>query len=58
MVRASLASTHVLDTAEKICDDFILISAGKVVASGTIDDIREVASLPEGSLFDCFDVLT
>lgn len=53
-----LMSTHVLDTAEKICDDFILISAGEVVASGTIDDIREVASLPEGSLFDCFDVLT
>lgn len=53
-----LMSTHVLDTAEKICDDFILISAGEVVAKGTLDDIREVASLPEASLFDCFDVLT
>jgi ABC-2 type transport system ATP-binding protein len=53
-----LMSTHVLDTAEKICDDFILISSGKVVAAGELDQIRYAAGLTEGSLMDCFDRLT
>lgn len=53
-----LMSTHVLDTAEKICDDFVLISEGKVAASGTLEDLRAYAGLPEASLFDCFDELT
>lgn len=53
-----LMSTHVLDTAEKICDSFVLISGGRMTATGTLEEIRGVAGLPEGSLFDCFDVLT
>ncbi|MFE4713706.1 ATP-binding cassette domain-containing protein [Paenibacillus sp. NPDC056722] len=52
-----LMSTHVLDTAEKICDDFVLISGGKIAATGTLEDIRAQAGLPEASLFDCFDEL-
>lgn len=53
-----LMSTHVLDTAERICDEFILISGGSVKASGTLEDIRLAASMPGAALFDCFDVLT
>lgn len=53
-----LISTHVLDTAEKICDRFILISNGKVISRGTLGEIRRDSCLEEGSLFDCFDVLT
>lgn len=53
-----LMSTHVLDTAERICDDFILLSNGRVAASGTLEEIRNIASLPGAPLFDCFDVLT
>lgn len=52
-----LMSTHVLDTAEKICDDFVLISGGRVAAAGTLEQIRIQAGLPEASLFDCFDEL-
>jgi ABC-2 type transport system ATP-binding protein len=53
-----LMSTHVLDTAEKICDSFIMISNGKMVAQGTIEDIRRTAGQPyEASLFECFDRL-
>ena len=53
-----LMSTHVLDTAEKICDTFIMISEGKVVAQGTLGDIRRIAEQPvEASLFECFDRL-
>lgn len=53
-----LMSTHVLDTAERICDRFVLVSAGRMAASGTLQAIRETAELPEASLFDCFDALT
>ncbi|MBM7866024.1 ATP-binding cassette domain-containing protein [Heliobacterium gestii] len=51
---AVLLSTHVLDTAEKICDTFTLIDEGRVVAKGTLDHLREQSRLPGGSLFDCF----
>lgn len=53
-----LMSTHVLDTAEKICDRFLLISTGRLIADGTLQDIREKSHLPDGSLFDCFHILT
>lgn len=53
-----LMSTHVLDTAEKICDRFLLIHGGRLIATGTLPEIREESGLPEGSLLDCFDVLT
>lgn len=55
---AVLMSTHVLDTAERICDRFVMIASGRTVAAGTIEDIREAAGLPGASLFDCFDKLT
>lgn len=53
-----LMSTHVLDTAERICDDFVLIDRGRVAASGTLAEIRSRCGNPEASLFDCFDQLT
>ncbi|GIQ63764.1 multidrug ABC transporter ATP-binding protein [Paenibacillus cisolokensis] len=54
-----LMSTHVLDTAERICSRFVLVNAGTVVATGTLDEVREQAGLaPDASLFDCFDALT
>ncbi|MGZ9587192.1 ABC transporter ATP-binding protein [Paenibacillus marinisediminis] len=53
-----LMSTHVLDTAERICDTFILIHQGGIVAQGTFEDIRAQCGLPQGSLMDCFEVLT
>lgn len=53
-----LMCTHVLDTAERICDSFIMLSNGRIVSRGTLHDIRQAAGLPEGSLFDCFDAMT
>lgn len=53
-----LMSTHVLDTAEKICDRFVLISSGKLIIQGTLGEIRNASGLKQGSLFDCFDILT
>ena len=53
-----LMSTHVLDTAEKICDRFLLISNGKLIADGTLEHIQSKSGLQDGSLFDCFHILT
>lgn len=53
-----LMSTHILDTAEKVCDRFLLIFDGKILSQGTLYDIRKQSGLDHGSLLDCFDVLT
>lgn len=53
-----LMSTHVLDTAEKHCDRFVLIFEGRCLVEGTLEEIQKQSGLPNGSLFDCFDVLT
>ncbi len=53
-----LMSTHVLDTAEKICDRFILLDQGSIVAQGNLQQIQQHCRLPDASLFDCFHSLT
>lgn len=55
---AILLSTHVLDTAERICSSFVLLSGGETVAQGDLGQIRRQCGLPEASLFDCFHELT
>jgi ABC-2 type transport system ATP-binding protein len=52
-----LMSTHVLDTAERICDSFVLVANGTVVAKGNLSAIRQQCGLSQGTLFDCFDHL-
>ncbi|WP_274652928.1 ABC transporter ATP-binding protein [Paenibacillus humicola] len=54
-----LMSTHVLDTAERICSRIILIDGGSVVARGTLAEIREQAGCAPGApLTECFYALT
>ncbi|MBC8081079.1 MAG: ABC transporter ATP-binding protein [Gorillibacterium sp.] len=55
---AVLMSTHVLDTAERVCSSFLLMSEGTLLASGTLEDIRESSGMPGASLFDCFTAMT
>ncbi|WP_295747684.1 ABC transporter ATP-binding protein [uncultured Limosilactobacillus sp.] len=47
---AVLMSTHVLDTAERYCDRFVLLANGKVRAHGTLDELRKTAGQPSASL--------
>lgn len=47
---AVLMSTHVLDTAERYCDRFVLLVSGQVRAHGTLDELRQVAGQPSASL--------
>lgn len=51
---AIIMSTHVLDTAEKVCDQFLLINNGVLAAKGTLAEIQAQCGLADGSLFDCF----
>ncbi len=43
-------STHVLDVAEKLCDKVAIIKNGKLVASGTMDEVRGSSSLEDAFL--------
>lgn len=40
-------STHVLDVAEKLCNKVAIIRHGRIIASGTMEDITEGHSLEE-----------
>lgn len=33
-------STHVLDVAEKLCDEIAIINKGKLIAEGTLEELR------------------
>ena len=40
-------STHVLEVAEKLCDKVAVIKGGKLIASGTMDEVKGDSSLEE-----------
>ena len=33
-------SLHVLDVAEKLCDEIAIINKGKLIAEGTLEELR------------------
>lgn len=43
-------STHVLDVAEKLCNKVAIIKKGKIIASGTMEELTEGHSLEEAFL--------
>ncbi|WP_100403360.1 ABC transporter ATP-binding protein [Bacillus sp. FJAT-42315] len=53
-----LMSTHILATAEKYCDSFIILHNGEIRAQGTIAELREQFHLPDASLDDIYIQLT
>ncbi|WP_084156043.1 ABC transporter ATP-binding protein [Exiguobacterium sp. NG55] len=50
-----LLVTHVLDTAERLCDRFVWIDDGQLLASGTKAEIREVLDTEGMTLFDMME---
>ena len=38
--RTVFFSTHVLDVAERLCDEIGIINKGKLIANGTLDELR------------------
>jgi ABC-2 type transport system ATP-binding protein len=53
-----LFSTHVLEIAQAICDEIVILSQGAVVARGTVDELRSRAGLAGSGLEDIFLNLT
>src|SRR5438045_9662649 len=42
-------SSHVMETVERLCDRVVIVNAGRVVAAGTVSEVRG-----DGSLEDAF----
>jgi len=56
--RTLLLSIHQLVDAARVCDRLVLLSAGRVVGEGTLDELRAQARLSEGGLEEIFLALT
>lgn len=51
-----LMCTHILDTAERICDSFIVIEKGTVKAQGTFDEVLMQCRVTDNSLYSCISM--
>src|SRR6202048_297752 len=56
--RTLMLSIHQLVDAGRVCDRLVMLSAGRVVGEGTIDDLRAQAQIPEGGVEEIFLALT
>jgi len=56
--KSILMSTHVLDSAEKMCDSFVILHKGQVRAKGDLPQLRQAFNMPEASLNDIYLALT
>jgi ABC-2 type transport system ATP-binding protein len=54
----TVMSTHVLEIAQALCDRIGIMYNGRLLALGTVDELREAASLPDSGLEDVFLKLT
>jgi ABC-2 type transport system ATP-binding protein len=55
---AILMSTHTLEVAEEMCDLISIILKGKIIAHGTVDELRAMAGDPDEELTPVFLKLT
>jgi len=53
-----LMSTHILSTAEKFCDKFVVLHEGKVLVSGTLEELQKQFKMPGASLDEIYLSLT
>lgn len=53
-----LMSTHILATAERYCDSFVILHNGQVRAKGTLDSLRTQFHMPGATLDDIYIQLT
>lgn len=49
-----LMSTHILATAERYCDRFIILHKGEIVAFGNLEELREQTGLKDKTLDDIY----
>ena len=53
-----LMSTHTLEVAEAMCERIAIIQQGKIVAQGTMEELRQQTAAGDASLEDLFLKLT
>jgi len=53
-----LMSTHTLEVAESMCDRIAIMQAGRILAQGTMAELREQTASGDSSLEDLFLRLT
>jgi ABC-2 type transport system ATP-binding protein len=53
-----LMSTHTMEVAEAMCDRIAIIQNGRIVAAGTMAELREQTASGNASLEDLFLKLT
>ena len=51
-------STHVMEVAEKLCDEVAIISGGRIITRGSMEQIRQEGAGGDGSLESIFLELT
>jgi len=51
-------STHVLEVAENMCDRVAIINKGRIVAEGTVNELKEKSKMPDSNLEEIFLALT
>jgi len=54
----TIMSTHILEIAQALCDRIAIMYRGKLLALGTMDELRHRASMPDSGLEDIFLKLT
>ena len=55
---AILMSTHTLEVAQEMCDRISIILKGKIIANGTVDDLRKLSGEADAQLTPVFLKLT
>lgn len=55
---AILVSTHLLDTAERLCDRVIIVGRGRKIAEGTLSELQAMSNMEGETLEDIFLKLT
>ncbi|MGF9966289.1 ABC transporter ATP-binding protein [Bacillus rhizoplanae] len=53
-----LMSTHILATAERYCDSFIILHQGEIRAQGTLEELQQQFNMPGATLDDIYIALT
>ncbi|WP_018963736.1 ABC transporter ATP-binding protein [Coprothermobacter platensis] len=57
--KSLLISTHMLDTAQNFCDRVLVMKAGKLIAEGSVDDLRsKMRASQDSTLEDLFLEIT
>jgi len=55
---AILMSTHTLEVAQEMCDRISIILKGRIIARGTVDQLRQTAGGADAHLTEVFLKLT